>query len=77
MSPTLSGDALEIRNGIIFDFYPGPPHIHVHVYCIMYMHVNVVTALRQQMYTLKHLFLMFFNFKLAFQDMGHNVTYWY
>ena len=37
MSPTLSGslalqcvklsDALEIRNGIIFDFYPGLPHV--------------------------------------------------
>ena len=22
------GDALEIRNGITFDFYPGLPHIH-------------------------------------------------
>ena len=38
MSPTLSGisavwhvklgDALEILDGIIFDFYPGLPHIH-------------------------------------------------
>ena len=37
MSPTLSGtsvvlrakfgDALEIRDGIIFDFYPGLPHM--------------------------------------------------
>ena len=42
MSPTLSGssalqhiklgDALEIRNGIIFDFYPGLPHIILHIF---------------------------------------------
>ena len=41
MSPTLSrssalqrvkvGDALEIRNGIIFDFYSGLPHIYIYI----------------------------------------------
>ena len=40
----------------------------------MYMHVHVVTASRQQMYTLEHLFLMFFNFKLAFQEMSHTTS---
>ena len=41
MSPALNGstalqrfehsNAVEIRNGIMFDFYPGLPHMHVHV----------------------------------------------
>ena len=42
MSSALSGslalqhvkfsNVLEIRNGIIFDFYPGLPHIDCHIY---------------------------------------------
>ena len=45
MSPVLSrssalhrvklGDVLELRDGIMFDFYPGLPHIHVHVYTVL------------------------------------------
>ena len=44
MSPTLNGsleiqrferiDVIEIRNGIMFDFYTELPHIHVHVHVI-------------------------------------------
>ena len=29
------GDALEIHNGIIFDFYSGLPHIHVYIFPIL------------------------------------------
>ena len=37
---------------------------------------DIVTASRQQMCTLEHLFLMFFDFKLAFQEMSHSVACW-
>ena len=53
MSPTLSrslalqcvtlGDALEIRNGITFDFYSGLPHIHLdNVYIVP--HKTILTS---------------------------------
>ena len=38
-------NASEIRNGIMFDFYPGLPHMHtyVHTYIHTYMHTYTHT----------------------------------
>ena len=51
MSPALNGssslerfersNAIEIRNGIVFDFYPGLPHIYVCMYVCMYVYIYV------------------------------------
>ena len=62
MSSTLSGslalqrvklgDALEIRNGIIFDFYSGLPHLYIYIFIYM------VRAYSVYIYILPHLCAM-------------------
>ena len=52
MSPTLNGssaledfersNAIELRNGIVFNFYPGLPHVHIvaHIVALFPIHYS-------------------------------------